>query len=99
MKVIFANRQLQRCFEDYNRAEKRWGIAVARKYIQRVSWILDTHDFNDLHRVRSFRLHPLSGMRIGQYAIDLNRRWRLILTYDENEDSVRIIEVTSHYED
>lgn len=99
MKIIFGNRRLQRCFEDYNRAEKRWGIAVARKYVQRVGWILNAPDFNYLQRVRSFRLHPLSGPRNGQFAIDLNRNWRLILTYHEDEDSVRIIEVTNHYDD
>ena len=99
MKVFFADRQLQQCFEGYSRAERRWGVSVARKYIQRVRWILDTNSFNDLRLIRSFRLHSLSGPRTGQFAIDLNRSWRLILTHDENEESVLILEVTNHYED
>lgn len=99
MNVFFADRQLQQCFEDYSRAKRRWGVSVARKYIQRIKWILDTNSFNDLRRIRSFRLHPLSGQLTGQFAIDLNRSWRLILTYDEDEESIRILEVTNHYGD
>ena len=97
--IFFANRQLQQCFEDYTRAERRWGIAVAKKFIQRVSWIQDTRDFNDLRRMRSFRLPQLSGPLTGQFAIDLNKSWRLTLTHDEDEKSVRILEVTNHYDD
>ena len=99
MEVSFAARYLRQCFEDYHQAERRWGRAVARKYIQRVNLILDTQDFNGLRRIRSFRLHPLSGQRTGQFAIDLNRNWRVVLTYDEDEESIRILEVTNHYGD
>ena len=99
MKVFFANRQLRQCFEDYNRAERIWGVAVARKYIQRVGLIMNARDFNYLRRIPSLRLHPLSGPLTGRFAIDLNRSWRLILTHDEDKKSVRILEVTNHYED
>ena len=99
MEVFFASRHLRQCFEDYDQAERRWGRAVARKYIQRVNLILDTRNFNYLRRIRPLRLHPLSGRRVGQFAIDLNRNWRVILTYDEDEEAVRILEVTNHYDD
>ena len=99
MEVSFSTRQLRQCFEDYNQADRRWGRAVARKYIQRVNLILDTHSFDYLRRIRSLRLHPLSGERAGQFSISLNRSWRIILAYDENEGSVRILEVTNHYGD
>ena len=99
MEVFFATRNLRQCFEDYNQAERRWGRAVARKYIQRVNMILDTRDFNSLRRIRPLRLHPLSGRRTGQFAIDLNRNWRIALSYDEDGESIRILEVTNHYDD
>ena len=99
MKVFFANRSLEQCFEDYNQAERNWGIAVARKYIQRIQWILNATDFNSLRTIRSFRLHALSGPMAGRFAIDLNRRWRIILTYDPTDESVNIMEVTNHYGD
>ena len=99
MEVSFSTRQLRQCFEDYGQADRRWGRAVARKYIQRVNLILDTDSFDYLRRIRSLRLHPLSGERTGQFSIYLNRSWRIILAYDEREGSVRILEVTNHYGD
>lgn len=99
MEISFSTRYLRQCFEDYNQAERRWGRAVARKYIQRINLMLDTQDFNYLSRIRSLRLHPLSGQRTGQFAIYLNRNWRVILTYDEDEESIHILEVTNHYDD
>ncbi len=99
MKVFFANNQLRRCFEDSKQAQREWNIAVARKYIQRIRLILDTPSFAKLRGIRSFRLHPLRGQLAGRFAIDLNNRWRIILTYDEDEESVLILEVTNHYDD
>jgi len=99
MKIFFANRRLEQCFEDYNQAERNWGVAVARKYIQRIQWILNAPNFNALRTIRSFRLHSLSGPFVGQFAIDLNRRWRIILIYNATDESVNILEVTNHYGD
>ncbi len=72
---------------------------MARKYIQRVVQIQQVSRFNDLYMMRSLRLHRLAGSRAGQFAIDLNNRWRMILTYDEEAEVVRILEVTNHYDD
>lgn len=99
MEISFSIRYLRQCFEDYNQAERRWGRAVTRKYIQRINLMLDTQDFNYPRRMRSLRLYPLSGQRTGQFAIYLNRNWRVILTYDEDEESIHILEVTNHYDD
>lgn len=99
MEVYFANNRLRRCFEDGRQAQREWNDAVAKKYIQRVQLILNTPSFVELRRIRSIRLHSLSGPLTGQYAMDLNRRWRIILTYDSAEESVRILEVTHHYGD
>ncbi len=99
MEVHFANRRLRRCFENHSHAQQRWGVAVARKYIQRIEFIKAAQNLNALQAIRSFRLHPLSGQRAGQFAIDLNDRWRMIFIYQENERVVRILEVTNHYGD
>ena len=99
MKVYFANNRLRRCFEDSGRARREWGTAVANKYIQRIHYILDTPDFAELRKIRFLRLHPLRGKLAGRFAIDLNNRWRIILTYIEDEEAVRILEVTNHYGD
>ncbi len=99
MKVTFANNKLRHCFEDNGQAQREWNTAVARKYIQRIQLILDTPAFSELRKIRSLRLHSLHGQMTGQFAIDLNNRWRVILTYNEDENSVLISEVTNHYGD
>ena len=70
-----------------------------KKYIQRIRFILDTPSFDALRGIRSFRLHSLRGQLAGRFAIDLNNRWRIILTYNEDEETVLILEVTNHYDD
>ena len=99
MKISFANQRLHRCFESYSRAEREWGVAIARKYIQRIGFIRTAQNLNELQTIQSCRVHPLSGQRGGQFAIDLNDRWRMLFTYDKNEQAVRILEVNNHYDD
>ena len=97
MEVEFANRRLQQCYETFARASRDWGDAIARKYIQRVNIIQSVEQFDDLYKLRALRLHRLSGSRAAQFSIVLDRRWRLILTYVEEENKIRIEEVTHHY--
>ena len=72
---------------------------MARKYIQRVNTLYATEQFNEIYKIRTLRLHKLSGSRAEQFSIALDRRWRLILTYVEEEGKIRIEEVTHHYGD
>ena len=99
MKIAFATNQLRRRYESFDAASRAWGDAVARKYIQRVNYILAADDFSDLRKIRSLRLHKLSGNRSDQYAVSLNARWRVALKYDPANKSVTILEVNNHYGD
>ncbi len=55
--------------------------------------------WNDVQGMQSLRLHRLRGQREGQWAIDLNSGWRLLVTYDEGEATVLVQEVSNHYDD
>lgn len=70
---------------------------MARKYVQRISQIAASSDRPELAAIRSLRLHPLKGGRVGEWAIDLHGRWRLIVTFAD--DIVTIEEVSNHYDD
>ena len=98
MEVHFATNVLQRCYEDSTKAVQAWGPDVARKYIQRIEILYAAKQFEDLHRIRSLRLHRLAGPRGAQYAVSLHDRWRLILM-KEGDDGVEVKEVTNHYGD
>ena len=68
-------------------------------YIRRVDLLSEIDEFHMLYTLRTIRLHRLSGQRSGQFAITLNRRWRLVISYIEDENRVVIEEVTNHYDD
>jgi len=59
----------------------------------------EAENISVLYGIRSLRLHRLSGRRRRQFSISLDRRWRIILSYVESENKVRIEEVTNHYGD
>jgi proteic killer suppression protein len=98
MKVVFASRQLMSCYEQSDRAMRRWGRNVGRRYIARVQALYAANKFSDLFTIRSLGLHELKGGREGQYAVILHGRWRLVVVR-EAEDMVRVEEVTHHYGD
>lgn len=99
MEVRFASIRLQKCYESSSDASRTWGQQVARKYIQRINALYAVEGFQELYSIRAIRLHKLSGDREGQYAIALDRRWRLIVTHLEAEGKIRVEEVTQHYGD
>ena len=99
MDVEFASRRLSRRYESSPEASRAWGQQVARKYIQRINILYAVKSLQDLYQIRSLKFHKLSGEREGQYAITLNERWRLIVTYVEAESKIRVEEVTQHYGD
>jgi len=99
VEVQFRTHDLERCFESYREATRRWGPEVARRYIQRINLLLAARDFNELYHIRALRLHALTGGRTGQFAMTLQGRWRLIVVPNETGDVVRVEEVTNHYGD
>ena len=99
MRVSFANRRLRRNYGNFASASRDWGATVARRYVERVETLRETEQFHLLYPIRRLRLHRLSGRRSGQFSIVLDRRWRLIITYLESEETIVIEEVTNHYDD
>lgn len=99
MRVSFRNRQLERCFEQTDRAIHEWGPVVGARYGARVKVLLNASSFQAVREIRALRLHALHGKRRGQFAITLNAQWRLIVQLGEEPNSVEIVEVTNHYDD
>jgi plasmid maintenance system killer protein len=99
LDVAFSSNHMRTCYEQHREAARAWGQDVAREYIQRVGIMQAVRSFDELRAIRSLRLHPLKGGRAGQHAIMLHGRWRLILTYMEAEQALRVDEVSNHYDD
>lgn len=97
MEVEFGDRQIERCYLHRSEAVRLWGHAVGSRFGRVVDAMYNAADRRELAAIRSLRLHPLRGDRLGQWAVDLHDRWRVILSIDG--DVVRILEVTQHYGD
>ena len=95
--LAFDDLRLARAHADHSVAVRLWGEVVARKYAQRIELIASAPAFPDLVTLAALRLHPLKGPLAGRWAMVLHGRWRLIVAIEGN--SVRIMEVSNHYDD
>jgi proteic killer suppression protein len=100
MEIHFRTTLLQKAFENHGLAARKYGEAVARKYVQRVTLIKQARSLEEIMAIHGLRCHPLKGNRKGQYAISLDYRYRLIFTVSRGElEVVWIEEVSKHYDD
>ncbi len=104
MEIRFKTKKLEKQHLKYKEAEKAYGLAVAKKYIQRINILKSAKSFDDLYQMQTLRFHPLTGNRKGEYAIKLTGYWRLIITNDGDIDAAKvdiekIEEVSDHYGD
>jgi proteic killer suppression protein len=53
-------------------------LAKLRRILARLDAAADVRDLD----APGFRLHPLKGGRRGQWAVDVDRHWRVTFTYD-----------------
>lgn len=99
MNVTFRTKQLLRNYEQSERAVRRWGNDVARKYITRINTLHRVKDFTEAYNIRAMRLHPLKGSKKGELSIYLTGKWRLIVEKGDTEEQIIIKEVSNHYDD
>jgi plasmid maintenance system killer protein len=100
MNVRFRTNALQRCFEDVKEGTKTWNAKLANKYIQKINLIYASDSAADLRRIPQLHFHALEGALKGKFAINLEKkRWRIILTLEDQERTAWIEEVSNHYGD
>ena len=91
MELRFGDNRLLRRFEREDRAIRRWGRDVGRRYVERVHFIRGLDTWDDLFRFQFLHCHPLRHGREGQYSIRLTGRWRLIV--EPVADSARALRI------
>ena len=97
MEIHFRTRELQRCFEQESRAQRRWGVAVGAQYQRRVALIQLSSTWHDLFELRTLGLHPLHGDRAGQFAIRLTGAMRLIVERGETAAEITVVNVEDYH--
>jgi len=100
MIVRFRTNALRHCYEDLKEGVKTWNGKLARAYIQRINVILASDSDADLRRVPQFHFHALDGPLKGRFAINLEKkRWRLVLSLENEGRTAWIEDVSNHYGD
>ena len=99
MHITFRTAQLERCYKKISVGTRRWGEAVARRYVERIGILRAAASIADLHTMTALRFHALMGDRAGQYALWLGERARLIVSFSEDQKTVLVEGVNQHYGD
>lgn len=99
MRVEFEDDDLRRLYTDPGFRIARLGPEVTRAYRKRVALLVAVKDERDLYAMRSLHFEKLSGDRLGQRSIRLNRQWRLILRLEEDERGrlVIVVEIVDYH--
>ncbi len=99
MNLRFRTNRLRKQARSERDAVRAYRPVVGRRYLQRLQIIANAASFEHLYEVRTMRLHPLDGDRVGFHAIKLTGFDRLIISYEAATQSVWIEEVSKHYGD
>jgi toxin HigB-1 len=96
VNIEFASNHLSGASVSFSEASRLFGVPVGRKYLQRLAVLRAIDKFGQLYGLRALKLHPLKGNRAGQYSVNLNENYRLIIEKVQ-EDTVRIIDVEDYH--
>lgn len=113
MEIRYKNEKIKEICNNLNVAKKKFNKIVAEKLINTIVNLENAENLFDIYCIPNYRLHSLTGNRLGQYAIDLGKKigYRLIiepvvddsnknnlLEYYEKVKIIEVIEVSNHYE-
>jgi plasmid maintenance system killer protein len=97
MNFRFADNRLRRAYERHAVAFREWGAIAGEAYIARIGQIKRAANLDDLHAGPG-KFEPLTGDRKGQYSFRLTKGRRLIVTLEDDGQTVVVQEVSDHYE-
>ena len=96
MDTCFASRRLQQAAQSLQISEREFGV-LGRRYIERLQVIHAAPTFAELKAVQSLGIHALKGARGGEWALKLNKNWRMVFTVPSETECV--IESVEDYHD
>jgi plasmid maintenance system killer protein len=94
--IEYSSGKLAEASINISKATHLFGVAIGRKYIQRIAILKAVDKFPQLYGISTLRLHQLKGPRTGDYAITLTANYRLIIEKIE-EDKIRVIDVEDYH--
>ena len=95
MEIQYRNQKLHELCHDYRKAQKELGKQAAEKLFALINLLENSECLHDIDAMRIYHLHPLSGDRKGEFALDLGRKlgYRLIvIPLEDNGEEWRRME-------
>jgi proteic killer suppression protein len=103
MEICFKDKKLQKLCEHHIKLQAKYGKLKAHRILLRIGDLQDALNLQDVQMLPQARLHPLQGNRKGQFALDTEHPYRLIIVPQNgiNNDlcSITKIEIISINED
>jgi proteic killer suppression protein len=113
MDIDFPSRSLQRACSSEKELIRRWGKDRGRTIGRRLQQLAAAETLEVLGAIVPAKLHPLKGQRAGQFAVDADYPFRLILEPNQhpvpkkkdggidlsNVTKIKIIEVVDYHGD
>lgn len=82
-------------------AESGDARGLTHVHLERLAVILsilnEMEGLEELYRLYKWKLHPLTGNLNGYWAVKVNKNWRLVFQYDEEENNVSNIDLIDYH--
>jgi proteic killer suppression protein len=89
----FADRDVEKLFND--KAVRRFQ-SIEHQARKRLHELDKAKNHNDLMKIPANKFHALSGDRKGQYAVSINKQWRICFKWQDG--NAYDVEIVNHYE-
>ena len=84
MEVSFANARLDRLFHNESALVRAYGSRRAQSMLARLAALRQRPTLSQVPTTPPLRRHQLTGNRNEQYAVDIDRQFRLVFAPDHN---------------
>ena len=84
MEVSFANSRLDRLFHSESDLVRTYGSRRAQSMLARLAALRQRPTLSQVPTTPPLRRHQLTGNRAEQYAVDIDRQFRLVFEPDHN---------------
>ena len=98
MEITYKNKKIKAVCENYKKAVKEFGEAIAEKIHLRIQQIEASESIEFMLAHNIGRCHKLKHNRDGEYAVDLTHPYRLVFEVKGNEIQIaKILEVVDYH--
>lgn len=90
MRITYANKKIERCFEDYGEMKKRIPVEWVRAIKKHMDRLRAANTFGDFLKLNLGQPELLRGKDAGKYSVRITGNVRLIILPSETGDAVMI---------